>query len=59
MADPTHDFAAFAVAASGDLPEAIEDLRPWQLRFWRAIEEGDAPKIVVHRGGRGLVPFPP
>lgn len=58
-ADPTHDFVAFAAAAT-DLGDEIEQMRPrpWQLRFWRAVEEGEAPKIVVHRGGRGLVPFP-
>lgn len=52
-ADPVHDFAAFAAAASGDLAAEIEDLRPrpWQLRFWREIEEGDPPKVVILRGG--------
>lgn len=54
MDDPTHDFVAFADAAT--LPDAIEDLRPrpWQLRFWREIEEGEPPKIVMLRGVRGL-----
>jgi hypothetical protein len=58
---PTMNFDDFVAAwTTDDMDATLKRFRlaPWQEHFWKLVERGDPPEVVMVRGGRGgLLPF--